>query len=76
MFTKGMKTYALRFEGMNTANDDAEVLVEFYKVQIDPAGIDLISDNIGKFTLNGSVLYDDTKVGNDELGQFGRVVQL
>lgn len=76
MFTKPMKTYALRFEGLNTADDDAPVLVEFYKVQLDPSGLDLISDNLSKFTINGSVLYDDTKPTDGDLGQFGRVVQL
>jgi hypothetical protein len=76
MFTAGRKTYFVRFEGLNTANDDKPVLVEFYKFQMDPAGLELISDNMSKFTINGTALYDDTKPKDGELGQFGRVVQI
>ena len=67
----------LRFEGLNTANELKPVLVELYKVSLDPLSeLALIGDNLTKLTLSGAALYDDLKVGDAVLGQFGRVVDL
>lgn len=67
----------LRFEGLNTADALKPVLIELYKVSLDPlAELALISDELAKFPLSGAALYDDTKVGDAILGQFGRVVDL
>ncbi|SFM67254.1 hypothetical protein [Nitrosomonas communis] len=67
----------LRFEGLNTADSLKPVLIELYKVTLDPLNeLVLISDDVTKLTLSGAALFDDTKVGNTILGQFGRVVDL
>ncbi len=77
VLTESQKTYWLRFEGLNTADSNAPVLVEFYKVQLDPAReFSLIGDEVAQFEMNGTPLYDETKVGNAVLGQFGRVVHI
>lgn len=67
----------LRFEGLNTADALKPVLIELYKVMLDPlAELALISDDLAKLTLSGAALYDASKVGDANLGQFGRVVDL
>jgi len=67
----------LRFEGINTADGDAPVLVELYRVLLDPlAELALIGDDLGALNLSGSVLYDDKKVSDTYLGQFGRFVHI
>lgn len=67
----------LRFEGLNTANSNSAVLVELYRVILDPIkDMPLIQDNIAQFKLSGGALYDAAKAGDAYLGQFGRVVIL
>lgn len=74
LFTVGLVEKWLRFVGLNGANSDKKVMVDLYRVSFSPLEqFDLIGDDITKFTLNGSVLYDTTKVGDAVLGQFGRV---
>lgn len=49
--------YALRFEGLNTAEDNAPLLVEVHKMQIDPAkSFDLINNDFNKFDIEGKAL--------------------
>lgn len=77
LFTQGLVERWLRFVGLNGANSDKKVMVDLYRVSFDPLRqFDLIADDIAKFELNGSVLYDSTKVGDAVLGQFGRVTIL
>lgn len=77
MFQAASPDRWLRFEGLNTADILKPVLVELYKVSFDPlAELMLISDDLTKMTLTGGALYDDTKVGDNQLGQFGRIVDL
>lgn len=67
----------LRFEGLNTADGNAPVLIELYRVLLDPAKeLSLISDEINQLALTGGALFDSTKTSDAELGGFGRVVQL
>ena len=67
----------LRLEGINTAQGNAKVLVELYRVAFDPLKeISFISDEYNKFELEGSLLADTTKPYDAVLGQFGRIVQL
>lgn len=77
-FTEGIQEVALRFEGINTADNNAKVLAEIYRVALDPTKeLGLISNDLGKFTLEGSALVDSTKPANDLVfGQFGRLVYL
>lgn len=77
MFQAAVVDRWLRFEGLNTANSLSPVLVELYKVSLDPLSeLALIGDALTKMSLSGAALYDDLKVGNSTLGQFGRVVDL
>ena len=67
----------LRLEGINTAQGNAKVLVELYRVAFDPLKeISFISDEYNKFELEGSLLADTTKPFDAVLGQYGRIVQL
>lgn len=52
-------TKFLRFEGLNTADSNAPVIVEVFKFQTDPLKeLALISDTVGQFQLEGSFLSD------------------
>lgn len=56
------KDYTLRFEGLNTANENKPVIVEVHSFATDPLReLSLISDAIGQFQLEGSVYPDATK---------------
>jgi hypothetical protein len=76
-FTEGTKEVALRFEGINTADENKKVLVELYRISIDPTEeLPLITEEFGQFTVNGNCLIDATK-GEDELfGKFGRMIYI
>lgn len=55
------KTYELRFEGLNTAEDDRAVLVRA-RVQLEPGQqLSLIGDQFGNYTVNGDVLFFNGK---------------
>lgn len=77
IFTQPLPERFLRLEGLNTAQGNAKVLVELYRVAFDPLKeISFISDEYNKFELEGSLLADSTKPLDATLGQFGRIVQL
>lgn len=77
IFTQALPERYLRLEGLNTAQGNAKVLVELYRVAFDPLKeISFISDDYNKFELEGSLLADPTKPFDAVLGQFGRIVQL
>lgn len=60
--TEAAKELTLRFEGLNTAEDNAPVIVEIFKINTDPLKeLALISDTIQQIVLEGSVLLDSTK---------------
>lgn len=66
----------LRFSGLNTANSNAPVVVDLYRVIFDPVGnVDLINDDIAQFQLTGAALYDATRDLDSLLGGFGRIIQ-
>lgn len=74
MLTQGFADRWVKFDGLNTSDANAPVLVDLYKVNFDPiAQMDLISDDIWKMELSGGALYDSTKEGDATLGQFGRI---
>jgi len=61
--TLGNKEIWLRFEGLNTADGNAPVVVDIFKVRVDPPKeTALIMDDVQKFTLEGSVLADPTRL--------------
>lgn len=74
-FTAPQKERFLRFVGLNTANSDKRVVIDIYRVIFDPVGnLDLISDDLNKFEIEGSALYDSTRAADATLGGFGRVM--
>ena len=79
-FTMPVSEVAIRFEGVNTADGNKRVLVELYKVALDPTKeLGLITEQFGQFVLEGTALIDPTKPLNEadpEWGQFGRLVYL
>ena len=77
IFTQPLPERFLRLEGVNTAASNAKVLIELYRVAFDPLKkFDIISNDLNKFELEGSLLADSTKPYDAVLGQFGRIVQL
>lgn len=61
--TEGGVELALRFEGLNTANGNAPVIVEVFRFLVDPTQeLSLIGDGVQSFAQAGSVLADTTRV--------------
>lgn len=76
-FKDSSKERFLRFSGLNTANSDEAVVIELYRVVFDPVGnLDLLSDELAQFDVEGSVLYDSTRATDSTLGGFGRIITL
>lgn len=60
--TEGEEELFLRFEGLNTADENKPVVVEVFRMRSDPfKELSLISDGVQQFVLEGSVLYDGTR---------------
>jgi len=77
IFTQPLPERYLRLEGLNTAQGNAKVLVELYRVAFDPLKeLALISNEYNKFEMEGSLLADSSKPFDAVLGQFGRIVQI
>jgi len=77
MFNAAAQDMWFRFLGMNMSNNGVPVVVDLFKVQLDPSKeFSLIGDDIAKFPLEGSVLMDALRPSNDTLGQFGHVTIL
>lgn len=75
MFKSAQPEVWLRFDGINTADGNRPVIVDLYRVAINPTkDLSLISDELQKFELSGKVLADVSKDGAGPLGQFGRIV--
>lgn len=76
-FTKGINEVALRFEGVNTADGNKKVLVEIYRVALDPTQeLGLITKELGQFKMAGNTLIDNTKADDPLFGKFGRMLYL
>ena len=77
MFTQPLPERFLRFEGVNTAFGNEKWLIELYRVAFDPLkNLDVVGDDLNKFELDGSLLYDASKQADAALGQFGRLIKL
>ncbi|NCP64098.1 MAG: hypothetical protein GW836_05510 [Paraglaciecola sp.] len=77
MFTQPLPERWIRFEGLNTADSNREVVIDLYRVAINPAKeLSVITDELLKFELSGQVLADTLKPAAGDLGQFGRIVLL
>jgi hypothetical protein len=58
----GMQEKYLRFEGLNTADGDASVVIEVFKFSVDPLKeLSMISDTVQQFVLEGNVLADQLR---------------
>lgn len=57
----------LRFEGLNTLDENSPVVVDVFRFSNDPLKeLALLSDTFGQFVIEGSVLKDDTRLtGSD-----------
>lgn len=80
IFTSKRVERWVRFVGLNTANNNQPVMIEMYRVSLDPAKeLNAINDALNKLELNGSALYD-TNIANADtagvLGGFGRIMTL
>ena len=65
--TEAAKDYCLRFEGLNTAEDNKAVVVEIFKFSSDPLKeLALISDSLGQMTLEGSAQADLTRTSGSK----------
>jgi len=74
IFTAPLPERFLRLEGINTADSDKPVLIELYRVAFSPLkNLGLITDDLNKFELEGSLLADSTKPYDATLGQYGRI---
>lgn len=77
MFTQPLPERWVRFEGLNTADGNREVVIDLYRVAINPAKeLSVITEELLKFELSGQVLADTLKPVTGDLGQFGRIVLL
>ncbi|MDN6856986.1 hypothetical protein QO207_10340 [Pseudomonas sp. CAN2814] len=79
MFTAPQPTIALRYKGINLAEGGAPVIVELYKVATDPLQeLALINDGnaVAGMQISGGILLDSSRPASDDLGQFGRIIQL
>ncbi len=77
LFTQPLPERWVRFEGLNTADANSEVVIDLYRVAINPArDLSVIGNELMKFELSGQVLADLTKSASGLFGQFGRVILL
>jgi hypothetical protein len=77
MFTQPLPERWVRFEGLNTADSNREVVIDLYRVAINPAkDLSVIGNDLMKFELSGQVLADLTKSATGAFGQFGRIILL
>ena len=68
--------YALRFNGVNTVNNQ-KCLLELYRTQKQPSGeLPLINEELGQISVQGDALADLTKTADGDFGLFGRLVYL
>lgn len=66
-FTEGAKELYMRFEGLNTAEEESPVVVDVFKFLVDPAQeLALISETLQSFVMEGSVLADTTQATEDK----------
>lgn len=77
LFTQPLPERWVRFEGLNIADSNREVVIDLYRVAINPAKeLSIITEELLKFELSGQVLADTQKSATGDLGQFGRIVLL
>jgi len=65
--TQALNDSWLRFEGLNTVEENAPVIVDIFRFSNDPLKeLALLSDTFGQFVLEGAVLKDDTRLSGSK----------
>lgn len=77
VFTAAQSEVFIRYEGINLAENGAPVIVELYKVNTEPLKeLALITTKFAETAINSTVLLDSARPVDDEIGQFGRILQV
>lgn len=79
IFTDQPPELAFRYQGINLAEDGANVLVELHRIKFDPASaIELINNanNLAGMQTTAGLLFDSSKGKDPLLGQVGRFVHI
>lgn len=77
MFTAAAPERWFTFHGLNTANGNSGVIVDLFRVALDPLSeLALIGDEVAGYELRGEVLLDSTKSSAGALGQYARIRDL
>lgn len=79
MLNQEPKELYLRFEGVNLAETNEWNLVELYKISFNPTdALSLINseNSLASLASKAKVLADTTKIGDNKLGRFGRIVKI
>lgn len=77
MFTEPVPERWLSFHGLNTAATDRPVIIDLFRVSLNPLGqLAMIGDEVGSYEMAGEALVDSTKSASSALGQFGRILDL
>lgn len=79
MFTTAQKYYALRYEGLDLANGNMPVLVDYFKVS--PGVLQELQHitsgtDVAGMAITGDVLLDSNKPATGALGQFGSITKV
>lgn len=79
MFTQNARDVALRYEGINLAEGGKRVILELYKIQLDPvSAMDWINTDTSLSGLETSagVLVDTLRQDDPVIGRYGRVIHV
>lgn len=69
--------FSLRYEGMNLAEDGNRIIIEIYRVSLDPLATLSLLDNDSKLNVletTASILYDTNKSSETLFGGLGRII--
>lgn len=76
MFNTPQADLFMRFVGMNTADSGKPVIVDLYKVSLNPTKeLSFITDDLAQLQIEGAALLDAMKPVSSALGQFGAIYQ-
>lgn len=79
LYTKKPEQLALRYEGINLAENGVPVLLELYKLEFEPiSAMALInnSSSLAGLETNAALMLDSSRSADDALGRFGRVTNI
>lgn len=75
LFTQGIKSTFMIFDGVNTQNANSKVVAEFYKVNVNPASsLPLLNEQYASFEGTIDFVADLSRPVDGSFGQFGRVL--